>query len=511
MRHRPIARLTLALLTLLAVAAPAAGAQAPYAIPPDNPYVSTPWARDEVFMYGMRNPYRWSFDRLTGDVYVGDVGGTQEEVTFVPRALASGANLGWTCFSGTAPESGCTPGRYVGPAHTYPSSGDVVIGGYVSRAPSLPAFRGHYLYAQFTNGIYDLGPQAGQNDPVKRSDAAAISGFGEDGLGNLYATSLNGPVYRLGQSGTTLTTQSIGSFDQPVAVAAPPGDRDRLFVVEKAGRVRLRGGAVFLDITGQVTDGGEQGLLALALAPDYASSGRVFVFYTDNGGDLQLDEYRRAAGAPERADPATRRPVLTIQHDQADNHNGGQLLFGRDSMLYLSTGDGGTQGDPEGDAQDLGSLLGKVLRIDVGVRVAAPVAPPVVAAPDTRAPRLRVQVRRRQRVLRLRGIVAWARCNEACTIAGRGTLRVGKRRFRLRRVTRAARLPARAAKRTRRTRIKVRLTRRGTRALRRAVRRGRRPVTRIRLRATDAAGNRSRPKRATVRVKVKSGRRPRRR
>ena len=62
-------------------------------------------------------------------------------------------------------------------------------------------------------------------------------------MGNLYATSLNGPVYRLGQSGTTLTTQSIGSFDQPVAVAAPPGDRDRLFVVEKAGRVRLRGGA----------------------------------------------------------------------------------------------------------------------------------------------------------------------------------------------------------------------------------------------------------------------------
>jgi hypothetical protein len=107
--------------------------------------------------------------------------------------------------------------------------------------------------------------------------------------------------------------------------------------------------------------------------------------------------------------------------------------------------------------------------------------------------------------------VAWARCNEACTIAGSGRLLIGKRRFRLRSVTRAARLPARAAQQTSRTRIKVRLTRRGTRALRRAVRRGRRPLTRIRLRATDAAGNRSRPRRATVRVKVKAARRPRHR
>ena len=231
-----------------------------------------------------------------------------------------------------------------------------------------------------------------------------------------------------------------------------------------------------------MTDGGEQGLLALALAPDYASSGRVFVFYTDNGGDLQLDEYRRAAGAPERADPATRRPVLTIQHDQADNHNGGQLLFGQDNMLYLSTGDGGTQGDPEGDAQNLGSLLGKVLRIDVGVRVAAPVAPPGGGS-GYRVP-LGFECRSGDGSGSCACAASWpghAAARPAPSRAG-GTLRVGKRRFRLRRVTRAARLPAQAAQRTRRTRIKVRLTRRGTRALRRAVRRGRRPVTRIRLR-----------------------------
>ena len=113
----------------------------------------------------------------------------------------------------------------------------------------------------------------------------------------------------------------------------------------------------FLDIAGSVADSGEQGLLSLAVSPDYATTGRVFIFYTDNGGDLQVDEVR--AGV--------RTPVLTIQHDQADNHNGGQLLFGPDNALYLSTGDGGTQGDPEGDAQNPASRLGKILRMDVGV------------------------------------------------------------------------------------------------------------------------------------------------
>ena len=195
-------------------------------------------------------------------------------------------------------------------------------------------------------------------------------------------------MYRLGQSGSSITTTSIGNFAQPVAVAAPLGDPSRLFVVEKAGRVRLRSGAEFLDLTGLVSDTGEQGLLALAVAPDYAASGRVFVFYTDNGGDLQLDEYRRTSASPERSALSTRRPLLTIQHDQADNHNGGQLLFGSDRRLYLSTGDGGTQGDPEGDAQNLGSLLGKILRLDVGVGAAPPVAPgpAPVAAGDTRRP-----------------------------------------------------------------------------------------------------------------------------
>jgi glucose/arabinose dehydrogenase len=502
--HLAAAGVTALLAAVAGLAAPAASAQAPYTIPPDNPFVATPGARAEVYLYGMRNPYRWSFDRLTGDMYVGDVGGIQEEITYLPRAGSAGRNLGWNCLSGTAVQAGCVPANYVPPAHTYPSSADVVIGGYVVRDPSLPAFIGRYLYGQFGTGIFDAGPQAALT-PVNRATITSLSSLGEDGIGRLYAVSLNGPVYRLTQTGATLTLSPIGNFIQPVAVAAPPGDPNRLFVVEKAGRVTLQTGAEFLDVTGLVRDaGGEEGLLALAVAPDYAVSGRVFVFYTDNAGNLQLDEFRRTSAAPERADPATRRPLLTIPHGQADNHNGGQLLFGPDGYLYLSTGDGGTQGDPEGDAQNLGSLLGKILRINPNPAPGAP--PPAPLAPaDTQAPVLRTRVPRRQRVLRLRGAVAYAGCNEACTIAAAGVLRVGKRRLRLS----GARRVARASQAGRRLRLKVRLGRRQARILRRALRRGRRPLVRLTLRATDPAGNRSSPVRRTVRVRRARARQPR--
>ena len=269
-------------------------------------------------------------------------------------------------------KSGCTPANYHPPVHTYPSGPDVVIGGYVVRDPDLPAFAGRYLFGRLNTGIYQL---EANGSATQKANVAALSAFGEDGVGHLYATSLTGPVYRLSQNGSNLVTTSIGSFDQPLAVTAPTGETDRLFVVQKTGIVKLRTGTQvsdFLDLSSLITTAdGEQGLLAFALAPDYATSGRVFAYYTNKSNDLQLDEFRRSATGPDRSDLATRRPILTIQHDQAQNHNGGQLLFGRDGMLYLSTGDGGTQNDPEGDAQSLASLLGKIIRIDVGIPPAA--------------------------------------------------------------------------------------------------------------------------------------------
>ena len=492
--------MTVLLAAVAGLAAPTASAQAPYQIPPDNPFVNTPGARAEVYVYGLRNPYRWSFDRLTGDMYIGDVGGSvAEEITFLPRAQSAAANLGWNCHEGNAAgPGGCTAPGHRPPQHTYPETGEPVIGGYVVRTPSLGAFQGRYLFGRYSGVIRWLG-QGATGTPMETGlSVPQLTSFGEDGVGRLYVTSQAGPVSLLTASGNTLMAQPVGTFSEPAAIAAPPGDPDRLFIAELGGHVRLRIGSQvhdFLDIDALVATGGEQGLLAVAVAPDYATSGRVFVFYTANDGDLTLDEVRRSATDPNRADAATRRNLLTIDHSAAGNHNGGQLQFGPDGYLYLSTGDGGGQGDPEGDAQSVGSLLGKILRINPTPVIGPPPAP--LAPADTRAPRLRTRVPRRQRVLRLRGAVAYAGCNEACTIAAAGVLKVGKRRLRLA----GARRVARASQVGRRLRLKVGLKRRQARILRRALRRGRRPTVRLSLRATDPAGNRSPVTRRTVRVR----------
>jgi glucose/arabinose dehydrogenase len=163
----------------------------------------------------------------------------------------------------------------------------------------------------------------------------------------------------------------IGSFSSPTYVAAPPGDRRRLFVVERAGRIRVmrdgrRLGTPFLDISSQVSTDGERGLLSMAFAPDYAGSGLFYVYFTDRTGDIRVVEYKRSSGSPERADGASARNLLTVRHRSASNHDGGQLQFGPDGRLYAGTGDGGGAGDPENDAQRRGSNLGKLLVINRG-------------------------------------------------------------------------------------------------------------------------------------------------
>ena len=161
----------------------------------------------------------------------------------------------------------------------------------------------------------------------------------------------------------------IGRFQAPVFVTAPRREPRVQFVVEQAGRIMVvRDGRTlaqpFLDISSQVTSGGEQGLLSMAFAPDYASSGHFYVYFTDDGGDQRVVEYRRASA--DRADAGSARLVLQMADGQP-NHNGGLLLFGPGGHLYVGTGDGGGAGDrhgARGNAQNLGSLLGKILRID---------------------------------------------------------------------------------------------------------------------------------------------------
>jgi glucose/arabinose dehydrogenase len=162
----------------------------------------------------------------------------------------------------------------------------------------------------------------------------------------------------------------IGSFSSPTYLAQAPGDLRRLFVVEQGGRIRvLRDGHMlgtpFLDIAPLVVSGGEQGLLSMAFAPDYASSGRLYVYYTDVNGDTRVVEYRRGS-IPDRANARSARLVLFQRHPQP-NHNGGQLEFGPDGLLYVGFGDGGGEYDQHGaigNGQSLGTLLGKLLRID---------------------------------------------------------------------------------------------------------------------------------------------------
>ena len=155
-------------------------------------------------------------------------------------------------------------------------------------------------------------------------------------------------------------------LDAPVDVAAPRNERRKLYVVEQAGRIRaLVNGTLrrqpFLDIRKLVLSGGEQGLLSVAFHPNYAKNRRFYVDYTDRNGDTRVVEYRSNGT---RALPGTRRQLLLVDQPYA-NHNGGQLAFGPDGALYVGMGDGGSGGDPENRAQDLGSQLGKLLRIDV--------------------------------------------------------------------------------------------------------------------------------------------------
>jgi glucose/arabinose dehydrogenase len=373
-----------ALATMLALALPTADAAAQagvsYTVPPDNPFTGQAGARPEIWSYGLRNPWRFSFDRATGDLVIGDVGQDAiEEVDFAP-AGQGGQNFGWSCFEGSAPfegaPAGCTAPGHVPPVLEYSSAGSSaecsITGGYVVRDPALP-IAGRYVYGDWCTGELKsavLTPTGSSDNRSLGVVVPSVASFGEDAAGRVYAVSLGGPVVRLRALAGQVLTEPVGVFNTPVYATSPPGDPDRLFVVEKGGRIVVTGGGspvprTFLDISADVaTDNLERGLLSMAFAPDYATSGRFYVYFTETDGDIRIEEVRRSTANPDAADPATRRLVLTVPHQENANHNGGQLQFGPDGHLYAALGDGGGSGDPLGNGQNLGSLLGKIIRID---------------------------------------------------------------------------------------------------------------------------------------------------
>jgi glucose/arabinose dehydrogenase len=178
------------------------------------------------------------------------------------------------------------------------------------------------------------------------------------------ATTAAAPAGRVGDGAGGVRLEKIGDFEQPLYLTQAPGAED-LYVVEQGGRVRIvRDGRTLeqplLDLSDEVTAGGEQGLLSIAFAPDFQDSRLLYVYFTGTDQDQHVVEFEANADGTS-VDPGSRREVLRME-DIAPNHNGGLLLFGPDSRLYIGTGDGGTGG--ERNAQDLGSLLGKILRID---------------------------------------------------------------------------------------------------------------------------------------------------
>ena len=198
--------------------------------------------------------------------------------------------------------------------------------------------------------------------------AAIGCGGSDDASGRIETDAPQIPLSDSQTAGTPANTavasvhlRRIGSFDSPVYLTAPPGDKRRLFVVEQAGTIReVKDGRKlakpFLDIRSQVGSGGERGLLSMAFPPDYAKSHRYYVYFTGKDGDIHIQEFPGG------------RELVRIEHSTYPNHNGGQLQFGPDGRLYAGTGDGGGAGDPFRNAQNPKRLLGKILRFDAARR-----------------------------------------------------------------------------------------------------------------------------------------------
>jgi hypothetical protein len=188
-------------------------------VPPDNPYVGDPAVLDEIWAFGLRNPWRYSFDRLTGDLYIGDVGeGSWEEISFQPAASHGTENYGWPCWEGRLcrPSSDCTCGLphgpdYEPPIHSYENGADgcAIIGGFVYRGSAIPSLQGSYLFGDFcTSRIWSLRYADGQAvDLVERTQELEpagfltidrITSFGEDAAGELYVVDPEGgEIYKI--------------------------------------------------------------------------------------------------------------------------------------------------------------------------------------------------------------------------------------------------------------------------------------------------------------------------
>ncbi|MBI1782752.1 MAG: PQQ-dependent sugar dehydrogenase [Sphingobacteriales bacterium] len=180
---------------------------------------------------------------------------------------------------------------------------------------------------------------------------------------------------RLHSQPTISFTPIITGLSSPVDIVNAGDGSNRIFVVEQGGTIKVFSSSytllgTFLTVTG-ITTGGERGLLSLAFHPDYETNGFFWVYYTNVNGDVEVSRYKVSTGNANVADAASKQVLITITHPTYANHNGGKLNFGKDGYLYFGTGDGGSGGDPNNNAQNGNSLLGKMLRINVSTSATA--------------------------------------------------------------------------------------------------------------------------------------------
>ncbi len=173
---------------------------------------------------------------------------------------------------------------------------------------------------------------------------------------------------------STIRLVKVADVPDPVLAISPKGDNARLFIVTKGGRIRIvKNGTLlptaFLNISSKVSKGSEQGLLGLAFHPNFATNRRFYVYYTNLSGNTVVRQYKASTANRDVAASGSARTIIKIKQPYS-NHNGGMIAFGQDGYLYIGTGDGGSAGDPGNRAKDKGSLLGKMLRIDINGKTA---------------------------------------------------------------------------------------------------------------------------------------------
>ena len=232
-----------------------------YAVPPTNPYINDPNVDDRIYAMGLRNPFRWSFDRLNGNIWIGDVGqGAWEEINFRSAADAAlGTNYGWRCYEGLHPynTSGCQPmSSYTSPVFEYPNpgTGAAVTGGYVYRGSEYPNFRGYYISTDVYSGrVYLIWPNGTGWSSSSQTLINAIVGFGETESGGLYAVAVAGAVYKVvATGGTPLVTSLAPVSATPVKARVYPTliedgliNISSLLPLEKLQLINSNGAVVF--------------------------------------------------------------------------------------------------------------------------------------------------------------------------------------------------------------------------------------------------------------------------